>query len=66
MIVFEDIDICITVEREYQNEKVPLPYVIRKTNEKSLVEIHKEIRSAKSQQLETGDWFLDGKKIPGY
>jgi pyruvate/2-oxoglutarate dehydrogenase complex dihydrolipoamide acyltransferase (E2) component len=64
VIVFEDIDICVTVEREYQNEKVPLPYVIRKTNKKSLGEIHKEIRFAQSQQLETGDLVLGQKNNP--
>jgi pyruvate/2-oxoglutarate dehydrogenase complex dihydrolipoamide acyltransferase (E2) component len=46
VLIFDDIDICITVEKEHQGMKVPLPYVIRSTNTKSLLDIHEEIRQA--------------------
>ena len=49
VIIFDDIDISILVEKEIGGEKVPLPMVIRKTNEKSIEELHSEIKSAKGQ-----------------
>ena len=51
VIIFEDIDISILVEKEIGGEKVPLPVVLRKANEKSLAELHSEIQSAKAQQI---------------
>ncbi len=39
LITFEDIDITVLIEKEVEGEKVPVPYVIRRTNEKSLEEI---------------------------
>lgn len=36
LIIFNDIDISIIVEKEIKGEKVPLPLVIRKVNEKTL------------------------------
>jgi pyruvate/2-oxoglutarate dehydrogenase complex dihydrolipoamide acyltransferase (E2) component len=42
--VFKDVDISIMIEREIKGKKVPLPYVIRKTNEKSINDIYNEIR----------------------
>ncbi|HEX3012280.1 MAG TPA: 2-oxo acid dehydrogenase subunit E2 [Syntrophomonadaceae bacterium] len=53
MLIFNDIDICITVEKEYNGQNVPLPYVIRNTNSKSILDIHNEIRQA--QKANTGD-----------
>lgn len=61
-LIFHDIDISIMVERKVQGEKVPLPYIIRKTNEKSIAEIHDEIHRARTQEIHgEGDYVL-GKK----
>jgi len=61
-LAFEDIDISITVERKYQGEFVPLPYVIRQTNKKDFVEISKEIEEAKSQNISDEDVVLGQKR----
>lgn len=61
-IIFEDIDISITVEREYEGELVPLPYVIRKTNKKDFVQISNEIDKAKNQNVSDEDIVLGQKK----
>lgn len=62
VIVFDDVDISILVEREVQGERVPLPYVIRQTNEKSISEIYHEIISAQNQPIHNeGDYVLGGK-----
>jgi hypothetical protein len=61
--VFGDIDISIMIEREIQGKKVPLPYVIRKTNEKSISDICNEIRDGQKQSIkDEGDYVLGEKK----
>ena len=63
IVIFEDIDISIMVEREIQGEKVPLPYVIRKTNEKSISEICTEIKTGQRQSIDDeGNYVLGEKK----
>jgi pyruvate/2-oxoglutarate dehydrogenase complex dihydrolipoamide acyltransferase (E2) component len=46
---FDDVDISIVVEKTIDGEKVPLPVIIRKTNEKSVKEITQEIRDAQAE-----------------
>lgn len=57
-LVFEDIDIAILVEREHQDDKVPVAYVIRRTNKKTMDEIGEEVRKAR-----TGDIGNQGLKM---
>jgi len=61
-LVFDDIDISITVEREYGGELVPLPYVIRQTNKKEIIDITNEIATAKNQQVKDNDIVLGRKQ----
>jgi pyruvate/2-oxoglutarate dehydrogenase complex dihydrolipoamide acyltransferase (E2) component len=47
IVTFDDVDVAIIVERESDTgEKLPMPYIIRKANEKTVMEIHGEIRAA--------------------
>jgi len=63
IVIFDDIDISIMIERELQGKKVPLPYIIRKTNEKSITEIYEEIRAGQSQTIkDEGNYVLGEKK----
>ncbi|WP_280770326.1 2-oxo acid dehydrogenase subunit E2 [Salipaludibacillus daqingensis] len=63
IVIFEDVDISIMIEREIEGEKVPLPYVIRKTNEKGMEEIHDEIKGAQTQSIDDeGDFVLGERK----
>lgn len=59
VIVFRDVDVAIIVERTVSaggtNRTLPMPYVIRKANEKSLAAIHGEIRSAQHAPVAEGD-----------
>ncbi len=55
IISFNDIDISILIERELRGVLVPLPYVIRRTNNKSIREITQEIERVKCQPLEEND-----------
>jgi pyruvate/2-oxoglutarate dehydrogenase complex dihydrolipoamide acyltransferase (E2) component len=62
LIIFDDVDVLVTVERIVNDENVPLPYVIRKTNEKSLLDISSEIRNAQSQTVKSDEMVIDGNK----
>lgn len=44
-------------------EKIPLPYIIRKANEKSVMEINTEIRNAQALKLENNTMII-GKSAP--
>ncbi len=61
-IIFDDIDISITVEREYGGKLAPLPFVIRQTNKKDIITITNEIAAAKNQSLTDNDVVLGQKK----
>jgi len=52
LIIFDDIDISVMVEKTVAGKIMPLIFVIRKTNEKSFREIHEEIRAAQEQTEE--------------
>ena len=56
LIVFDDVDISVVIERSvYRNdgqpETLPMPYVVRKANEKGVKAIHAEIRAAQEAPL---------------
>ena len=57
-LVFDDIDVAITIEVQYDGVFVPLPYVIRRTNHKSLTEISEEIERVKNQPVTKKDMVL--------
>jgi pyruvate/2-oxoglutarate dehydrogenase complex dihydrolipoamide acyltransferase (E2) component len=59
LVIFEDVDVVIIVERamggDFKGKTLPMPYIIRRANDKSLVEIHTEIRLAQSTPVSAGD-----------
>jgi len=58
-VVFDDVDISVVVEREVDGTRVPIPLLIKKTNEKSAQMIHQEIQRAQVQQIrDEGDFVL--------
>jgi pyruvate/2-oxoglutarate dehydrogenase complex dihydrolipoamide acyltransferase (E2) component len=64
LVIFDDVDIAIIVEKpvednENNRETLPMPYVIRKANEKSLKEIDSEIRQAQKELPESGEVQLN-------
>lgn len=60
IIIFEDVDISVIVEKEVDGESFPVVFVVRKVNEKSFKEIHNEIRSYQSQ---TQDDYLEKRDV---
>jgi pyruvate/2-oxoglutarate dehydrogenase complex dihydrolipoamide acyltransferase (E2) component len=46
MIEFHDVDVKTNIEKEKDGRKIPIQYLVRKAQDKSLKEIHNEIREA--------------------
>jgi pyruvate/2-oxoglutarate dehydrogenase complex dihydrolipoamide acyltransferase (E2) component len=69
LILFDDVDISLPVERLGEGQPVVLQTVIRAANRKSLREIHGEIRALQTKPLsETawGRWLPWYVRIPGF
>ncbi|MEN6410328.1 MAG: 2-oxo acid dehydrogenase subunit E2 [Anaerolineaceae bacterium] len=63
VLVFEDVDVSIVVEKEVNGARVPLPYVIRKADQKTLAQIQEEIEAAKAQSVDgDGNYVLGEEK----
>ena len=60
--IFNDVDIAIPVEKKYKNEIIPGVFILRKANEKSIIEISKEIRESQTQNVDESTQLL-GKKL---
>ena len=76
IIIFNDVDVTVSVERAIGDQNFPINLTIRKVNEKSYNEIHNEVRTAQTQtiedyiknnrQLEKAQAFLSTPKSPKY
>jgi pyruvate/2-oxoglutarate dehydrogenase complex dihydrolipoamide acyltransferase (E2) component len=67
LILFDDVDISVVVERSVGDsnnlsETLPMPYVVRKANEKNVREIHNEIRTAQKESLEAGEVQIGARR----
>lgn len=64
LVVFDDVDISVVVEREVAGTRVPLPTLIRKADKKTGKEIFDEIRQAQIRKIEDeGDYVLSGRGV---
>lgn len=52
LILFDDVDVAVLVERNVEGEKLALFQVVRKSNEKSVRDIHNEIREAQRGKVD--------------
>jgi pyruvate/2-oxoglutarate dehydrogenase complex dihydrolipoamide acyltransferase (E2) component len=59
LVIFDDVDVSIIVERAVgqpdAGETLPMPYIIRKANEKTVATIHSEIRAAQRATVASGE-----------
>jgi len=58
LIIFNDINVSFIVEKKIGDSKVPVPLVIEKVNERSVLEITQEIENAKNHELNPDDIVL--------
>lgn len=61
MLIFEDINVSIIVEKDINGEKVPIPLIIEKAHQKSIENITKVLRKAKSEKITEKDLLLHKK-----
>jgi len=59
LIIFNDINISILIEKKIRDKKVPIPVVLEKTNQKTALEIAGEIENAKHQELSDSDIVIN-------
>jgi pyruvate/2-oxoglutarate dehydrogenase complex dihydrolipoamide acyltransferase (E2) component len=60
LVIFDDVDVGIMVEKRTKKGRIPTQYCIRKANEKSFRQIHDEIREA--QRDDSGDRIATGTR----
>lgn len=60
LIIFDDVDVGMIVEKQSKSGRIPTQYCVRKANEKSFRQIHDEIRQA--QRDDVGDRIVSGKR----
>ncbi len=68
LVIFNDIDISVLVEKEVENDLVPIPLVLRNTNKMSVSDIYNEIERAKKENLNDNKNYVmeqNRKKTPG-
>lgn len=61
VLVYNDINISIVVEKDLNGQKVPIPLLIEKASERTIASIAKQINDAKSQILTDKDIVLENK-----
>ena len=54
LVIFDDVDIFMPVERELGGNHAAIPYVIRRANHKSYLDIHREIRAFQIEPIQPG------------
>ncbi len=52
IVIFDDVDVAIPVEKRVNGDYIPMAYIIRRANEKSIWEITEEIRNAQKRKGE--------------
>ena len=66
LVVFDDVDVSTMVERTLKGVRIPVSYILRRANEKSVFEISEEIDNAKnkdSADLIDSPEMLKNKKL---
>ena len=68
LVLFDDVDVGLMIEREMGETRAPTGYVIRRANHKTYREIHEEIRIVQSTPVPSSggmpSWFLQTMLLP--
>ncbi|HLO14972.1 MAG TPA: 2-oxo acid dehydrogenase subunit E2 [Anaerolineales bacterium] len=68
LVMFDNVDVGLPVEREIGGKRTPIGYVIRNANHKTFLEIHKEIRAVQTEPAPPGRgmprWLQFGLLFP--
>jgi hypothetical protein len=63
LLIFNDVDFALPVERRIGNNYIPYPHFIRAANKKSVYEIDKEIEEEVNKKFYTDDPLFNGSKL---
>jgi pyruvate/2-oxoglutarate dehydrogenase complex dihydrolipoamide acyltransferase (E2) component len=58
LMVFDDINVSLMIEKEVGDQKIPIPLLIEKASDKSVAEITRQIRDAKQRSITKQDIVL--------
>jgi pyruvate/2-oxoglutarate dehydrogenase complex dihydrolipoamide acyltransferase (E2) component len=58
-MIFEDVDMSVMIEKDKGDHRVPVPYVIREANRKTISQIHDEIEFIKNADAGDREMNLD-------
>jgi len=61
VIIFDDINISISVEKEVDGHKIPIPLIIEKANERSIESITGQINNARAAVMTGKDMVLESR-----
>lgn len=68
LLVFDDVDVAIPIERKAEGTRVPTSHIIRAANHKTFQEIHNEIRWVQAQPASPNKgfapWLRSGMLLP--
>jgi len=64
LVMFDDVDISMPVEREVNEKPILMAYIVRKANEKSVAEITTEIRGIQQQKVDASLQVLGDQLTP--
>jgi pyruvate/2-oxoglutarate dehydrogenase complex dihydrolipoamide acyltransferase (E2) component len=68
LVMFDDVDVGLPVEREISGKRTPIGYVIRSANHKTFLEIHREIRAVQTEPTSPSrgmpPWLRFGLLLP--
>lgn len=52
LVLFDDVDVTVLIERVVGAQRIPLPHIIRAANKKTLAEINSEFRAVQSSEVQ--------------
>ncbi len=58
ILIFDDINVSIVVEKKVNNQRVPVPLIIEKANERSIASITSQINDAREKEMTGEDIVL--------
>lgn len=68
LVVFADVDVALAVYRRLDgddaDERLPMPYVVRRAQTKDVAQLSREVRDAQTRPLARGEQWLDGATPP--
>ena len=68
LVVFNDVDVVLPIEREIGGKRAPMSHVIRRANHKTFLEIHQEIRAVQTRPVPPhkggASWLRFGLLLP--